>query len=350
MHAIDFFCGGGGMTNGLRQAGINVIAGVDLDSAARDTYQVNNPGATFVNADLNILETTYFEQHFNVARNDDEMIFVGCSPCQFYSIIHSSKVKSRNTKNLLLQFQRFVEYYRPGYVLVENVPGIMTNAETVWHDFLTFLQQHGYDNENHENCDYGIVNMMNYGIGQSRKRFSLIATRLDRRIQLPQHANQIITVRDVIGNFEEYPEIPAGYMDDNHVRFHSTRRLSDINLERLNLVPHDGGTRIAFKDDPRLQLNCYIGRDNSFRDVYGRMFWDRPSPTITTKFLSISNGRFGHPEQNRGISIREGASLQSFPTNYEFITNSITTASRLIGNAVPPTYGRKLGEVITQEI
>ena len=105
---------------------------------------------------------------------------------------------------------------------------------------------------------------------------------------------------------------------------------------------------MSFKDNPELQLKCYAGKDNSFRDVYGRLYWDRPSSTITTKFLSISNGRFGHPEQNRGISIREGASLQSFPNDYNFETDSITTAARLIGNAVPPEYGRRLGQTLLE--
>ena len=111
----------------------------------------------------------------------------------------------------------------------------------------------------------------------------------------------------------------------------------------------NGGTRIAWKDDPELQLPCYIGRDNSFKDVYGRMFWERPSSTITTKFFNISNGRFAHPFEDRAISIREGAVLQSFPKDYVFKTASIATAAKLIGNAVPPEYARRLGELIKEE-
>ena len=152
----------------------------------------------------------------------------------------------------------------------------------------------------------------------------------------------------LIGNEELFPRIQAGTRDADKSRFHSTRSLSDINMRRIQRVHHDGGTRMDFKDDPELQLKCYEGKDNSFRDVYGRMFWNKPSPTITTKFLSISNGRFGHPEQDRGISIREGAALQSFPYEYCFETDSITTAARLIGNAVPPEYGRRLGQTILE--
>lgn len=349
MRAIDFFCGGGGMTNGLIQSGIEVIAGVDLDSDAQATYEANNNGAKFINDDVTKLPLNFFEEKFEVQRNDDEMIFVGCSPCQFYSIICSSKEKSRNTKDLLLYFEKFVDYYRPGYILVENVPGIISNRETILNDFLQKIEALGYGNRENGRCVYDVVNMKNYGVPQNRKRFSLIATRLDRQVHLPEHTNHIMTVQEAIGNEEFYPRIPAGYRDDNLQRCHSTRSLSPINMERIQSVPHNGGTRIAFRDNPHLQLKCYINRDNYFRDVYGRLFWDRPSSTITTKFLSFTNGRFGHPEQDRCISVREGATLQSFPYTYQFVTNSIQTAARLIGNAVPPEYGRRLG-LLLQEV
>ena len=347
MRAIDFFCGGGGMTNGLIQAGINVIAGVDLDAEAKETYEFNNRGAKFVNEDITTLDVHYFEgEPFNVRPNDDEMVFVGCSPCQFYSIIRSKKDKSRKTKDLLLQFYRFIEHYKPGYILVENVPGIMSNKETVLNDFLQKLDNLGYGNKENGKCVYDVVNMKDYGIPQNRRRFSLIATRLDRQVHLPEHENHVMTVREAIGDENNFPRIPAGYRDKDMVRYHSTRSLSPLNLKRIKAVKKNGGNRLIFKDNPELQLKCYIGRDSSFRDVYGRLYWDKPSSTITTKFLSFTNGRFGHPEQNRCISIREGATLQSFPYDYEFKTGSVSTAARLIGNAVPPKYGRRLGELI----
>lgn len=348
MRAIDFFCGGGGMTNGLIQAGINVVAGVDLDPEAKETYEANNAPARFVNADITKLPLDYFEKEFDIHPNDDEMIFVGCSPCQFYSIIRSSKEKSRKTKDLLLYFEKFVEYYKPGYVLVENVPGIMSNKESILNDFLQKLEELGYGNKENGRCVYDVVNMKNYGIPQNRRRFSLIATRLDRQVHLPEHESNIMTVRDAIGDNEFFPIISAGEKDSNTTRFHSAKSLSELNILRLENTPEDGGTRLAYKDNKELIQKCYIGHDNSFSDVYGRLYWDRPSPTITTKFLSISNGRFGHPVQNRGLSIREGATLQSFPFNYEFKTDSLIVAARLIGNAVPPMFARKIGEVINE--
>lgn len=349
MKAIDFFCGGGGMTCGLRQAGIDVIAGVDFDSDAKETYEFNNHGATFVQADINKLPHDYFEKNMNVQRNDDELILVGCSPCQYYSIIRSSKEKSKASKDLLLQFQEFIAYYNPGYVLVENVPGIITNKDTVLPKFLEFLEAHGYGAPNSRTCKYAVINMKDYGIPQSRRRFSLIATRLDREVQLPEKGRSEKTVRDAIGNPQRFAPIVAGHRDDDKKRNHSAINLSPLNLERLERTPHDGGSRLAWSQDKRLQLNCYKGKDKSFCDVYGRISWDRPSPTITTKFLSISNGRFGHPEQNRGLSVREGATLQSFPASYEFKTESLGVAAKLIGNAVPPKYARRLGEIICNQ-
>jgi DNA (cytosine-5)-methyltransferase 1 len=172
---------------------------------------------------------------------------------------------------------------------------------------------------------------------------------LDKTVHLPEHDNHIKTVREAIGDENRFPKIPDGYRDENFVRYHTTRKLAPINIQRIKKVKKNGGTRIAFKDNPDLQLKCYIGKDDSFRDVYGRLYWDKPSSTITTKFLSFTNGRFGHPEQNRCISVREGAELQSFPYQYNFVTKNIQTAARLIGNAVPPEYGRRLG-LLLQEV
>ena len=340
MKAID------GMTCGLRQAGIEVVAGVDFDLDAKETYEANNVGSTFVHADINELERDYFEKNMNVQRNDDDLILVGCSPCQFYSIIRSSKEKSKASKDLLLQFQKFIEYYNPGYVLVENVPGIITNKQTVLYDFLDFLKNNGYGAPDSKTCKYQVINMKDYGIPQSRRRFSLIATRLDREVHLPKKEPEEMTVRDAIGDRRVYRRIEAGHRDTNATRFHSAIQLSEINLERIQHTPRDGGNRLEWKNDRRLQLKCYRGKDHSFCDVYGRIFWDKPSPTITTKFLSYSNGRFGHPEDDRGLSVREGATLQSFPWNYEFKTSRLEVAAKLIGNAVPPKYARKLGEII----
>ena len=337
--AIDFFCGGGGMTCGLRQAGINVVAGVDFDKNAQATYEYNNPGSKFVHTDIRRLRSNYFERHFGIQRNDEHLILVGCSPCQYYSIINTDRTKSELSKTLLMNFARFIEYYNPGYVLVENVPGIVTNKESVFPQFMKKLDRLGY------RVKWEIVDMSHYGVPQSRRRFSLIATRLNREISLPAKDDTILTVNDVLGEKNGFKKIAAGYKDSTSFA-HTTAGLSDVCLRRLAATPHDGGDRLSWKDNPELQLSCYIGKDAYFKDTFGRIWWNKPSPTITTKFFSISNGRFAHPDEDRALSIREGATLQTFPKDYEFKTNSIAAAARIIGNAVPCEYARRLGITI----
>lgn len=343
LKAVDFFCGGGGMTCGLRQAGIDVIAGVDFDKSAKDTYEFNNPGSKFIHTDIKELPLNYFERpEYGIGKDDDNLIFVGCSPCQFYSIINTSRTKSQQSKDLLMSFANFIEYYKPGFVLVENVPGILTNKASIWDKFLHFLDNHGYQNK-----EFKVIDLSYYGVPQSRKRFSMIATRIKNTspIHLPQADNKRQILEDFIGPKNGFCPIPAGYKDSSSFN-HSSAGLDKRNLERLSVTPHNGGSRLCWASRPDLQLRCYIGHDDIFKDNYGRMSWNKPAPTITTKFFNISNGRFAHPEEDRAISIREGATLQTFPLNYDFKTSSLADAAKLIGNAVPCEYARRLGVTI----
>lgn len=324
------------MTYGLRQSGIDVIAGVDAEPLVKKTFEENNPGTAFILADIKRLRSNYFERHFEVRRNDDDLILVGCSPCQYYSVINTERTHSIKTKNLLLSFWRFVEYYRPGFVLVENVPGIESAKDTVLPKFLQKLTAIGYTFKKK------VVDLSYYGVPQSRKRFSLIATRLDVPLSLPAPDEHQSLVEEFIGVANGFPSIPAGH-HDNSPFMHTCSGLNDKSLKRLRLTPHNGGSRLVWANNPELQLKCYEGKDNSFRDNYGRMWWNRPAPTITTKFFSVSSGRFSHPDEDRPISIREGATLQTFPTNYIFYASSIFVAAKMIGNAVPCEYARRLG-------
>lgn len=336
MRAIDFFCGGGGMTYGLRQAGIDVIAGVDFEPSVKETYEENNPGTVFIHSDIKRLRSSYFERHFGIAKNSDDLVLVGCSPCQYYSIINTERTRSKKTKNLLLSFFRFVDYYRPGFVLVENVPGIEYAKDSVLPVFLKRLDGIGY------RVKKEIVDLSYYGVPQSRKRFSLIATRLDVALSMPIPDEVQSNVIDFIGIANGFPPILAGHKDLTGF-MHSCAGLDNKSLRRLRMTKHDGGSRFCWANIPELQLKCYVGKDHSFRDNYGRMWWNRPAPTITTKFFSVSSGRFSHPDEDRPISIREGATLQTFPTTYVFKANSIASAAKMIGNAVPCEYARRLG-------
>ena len=339
LKALDFFCGGGGMSYGMRQAGLRVLAGLDNDESCRETYLKNNPEAGFILADItrcqaSILADTGLETH------DDDLVFIGCSPCQYWSIINTDRNRSKRDTNLLTHFQRFVEHYKPGHVVIENVPGIRRNAEkSRLNVFVNFLQENGYG------YDAGVLNANFYGVPQNRKRFVLIASRVNKNIALPPPDDVGPVVRDFIGTANGFAKISAGHKDETTFR-HSCAGLSETMLKRLALTPKDGGARKSWSARADLQIKTYRGRDDCFRDVYGRMFWNKPAPTITTRFNSLSNGRFGHPEEDRAISLREGAALQTFPHSYAFCPKSLATTARLIGNAVPPELARRIGLVL----
>lgn len=344
LKAIDFFCGGGGMTYGLRQAGINVVAGVDFDLDAKETYEFNNE-SVFIHSDITTLQNDFFEQQYHIKKNDDFLILVGCSPCQYYSIINTNKEKSLKSKDLLKSFVRFVEYYNPGFVLVENVPGIMTNKNSVLPYFLNKLEELGYID-----IKYKIVDMSKYGVPQSRKRFSLMATRLSGiKMQLPEEDCNVAVLKDFLGERNGFPAISAGHKDLTDFN-HTVAGLSPISMKRIMKTRHDGGNRLDWANDQELQLSCFLGKDDIFKDTFGRMWWNKPAPTITTKFFSLSNGRFGHPTENRAISLREGATLQTFPKSYVFKTSSIAATAKLIGNAVPCEYAKRLGKNIIEAL
>jgi len=341
LKAIDFFCSGGGMSYGLQQSGINVIAGIDFDPDCKETYEANIRGAEFILADVEKLKEEALSDRLKVKKNDDNLVFVGCSPCQFWTIIRTDKVKSQKSKNLLHEFHRFVKYYNPGYVVVENVPGILNKAEeSGLNVFVNGLESQGY------NVHYEVVKLNEYGVPETRKRFSLIANRVSEKRLFPESKKLNPTVADFIGKKNGFPEIPAGYKDETGF-MHSAAGLSAINIKRLEMTPKNGGTRHAWAHT-NMQLEAYKkkGKNISFNDTYGRMSWDKPAPTITTKFFSISNGRFAHPEENRAISLREGATLQTFPKDYKFIGSSIAGIARMIGNAVPPLFAQQVGAVI----
>jgi DNA (cytosine-5)-methyltransferase 1 len=339
--AVDFFCSGGGMSYGMQQAGIKIVAGIDSDSTCKDTYISNIKDASFILADVFDLKESDLEQRLSLQRNDDNLILIGCSPCQFWSIINTTREKSQRSKNLMKEFRRFVEYFMPGYVVVENVPGVLRRQEeSGLGDFIIWLQRNGYI------VNSGIHEVSEYGVPQHRKRFTLIANRVTSRFIEPgKSTGKKLTVRDVLGERNGFPKVEAGHKD-NTAFMHTVAGLEDINIKRLKLTEKDGGTRLAYADDPKLAPQCHKYNKDSFRDTYGRMWWDRPSPTITTRFFSISNGRFAHPEEDRGISLREGAVLQSFPKSYIFKTTSIANTARMIGNAVPPKYAEAIGKAI----
>ncbi len=337
LRAVDFFCGGGGMTHGLRMAGIDVLGGVDIASDCKETYEFNNRPSVFVERDVSSLDAESMSDIFGIRRDDRGLVFVGCSPCQYWSKIRTDRTKSERSAFLLKEFERFIGSFLPEFVVLENVPGLRSNPQSYLPRFLDFLKRTGYAFAD------DVIDASRYSVPQHRHRYLLVASRHHRNVALPEGEESVVTVRQVIGEENGFPSIPAGHADDTDF-MHTSSDLSPLNMRRIQMTPLNGGDRLSWKDDPELQLDAYKGRDDIFKDVYGRVRWDTPAPTITTRFNSLSNGRFGHPEEDRALSLREGASLQTFPRHYRFFGSNRNAVARQIGNAVPPLLARHIGD------
>ena len=338
LHAVDFFCGAGGMSYGLSLAGVRVLAGIDNDIECKKTFELNIPNAKFIKHDISTLTAPELGRRLGIKRNDPDLVFVGCSPCQFWSKVRTDKKKSERTAFLLKHFQKFIRYFRPGFIVVENVPGLYSKKEqSILSTFISFIAESGYVWAD------GIVNAHDYGVPQKRMRYLLVATRLSSSINLPaRESGSGKNVASFIGVANGFASIAAGHRDSSEF-LHSAAALSPNNLKRIEATPESGGSRKAWRDNRQLQIEAYKGRDRMFTDVYGRMYWDKPAPTITTRFNSFSNGRFGHPAENRAISLREGATLQTFPKEFKFSGSTQSSIARQIGNAVPPELARRIG-------
>ncbi len=334
LKAIDFFCSGGGMTYGLKKAGIDVIAGIDNDSDVQKTYETNNPDSKFILADVFDLKEKELQHKTEIDKDDDNLIFVGCSPCQYWTIINTDKTNSRDSKDLLKEFHRFVKFYNPGYVVVENVPGLeLRQEESGLKEFVNDLKSRDYT------VTYDVYNLNEYNVPQSRRRFSLIASRIIKEEIEPEKSSKMPKVKHYIGEEKGFYKVEAGFKDKTKFQ-HTVAGLQEKNLQVIKNTPKNGGNSIKKRESYR---------GSGFKDSYSRMSWDKPAPTITTRFYSFSNGRFGHPEEDRAISLREGATLQTFPKDYYFDAKSVSAIARMIGNAVPPEFARRIGQAIIKK-
>ncbi len=334
---IDLFCGIGGLTHGLVKEGFNVLAGFDIDNTCRYAYEENN-NAIFYNEKVEELNADRLKK---IYKNTKIKILVGCAPCQPFS---SYNFKNDDTKKwfLLHHFARLIEEIQPEIVSMENVPQLLNfKKASIFQDFLTILEKNDY------NVAYKIVDCPKYGIPQKRKRLVLLASKLGK-IELIEETHKekesFVTVKDVIGHLAPLNHGEISQSDP----MHRASKLTPINLKRIQQSKPGG----SWKDwDENLRLKCHQKDSGmTYVSVYGRMSWSEPSPTMTTQCNGLGNGRFGHPEQDRAISLREAAILQTFPKDYKFIdpNTPITTRtlSTHIGNAVPV----KLGEVIALSI
>lgn len=335
IEAVDLFCGVGGLTYGLRQAGIDVVAGIDNDETCRYAYETNNE-AEFINADI----TQYSSKEVaKLYAREKTRVLVGCAPCQPFSS-HTFKNKKHDTRwDLLLYFGKFIDEILPEIVSMENVRGIVKTS--VFHQFLGVLKKHHYY------VDYNIVYTPDYGVPQNRYRLVLLASRLGP-IKLPNPTHTKDTYATVGQTIAHLPPIKAGETLEADP-LHKARNLTEINMQRIQQSKPNG----TWRDwDESLLPACYRKKSGqTYMSVYGRMDWNGVAPTITTQFFNYGAGRFGHPTQDRALSLREGALLQTFPPDYDFgEVKSMEAIGRHIGNAVPPLLGEVIGKTIREHV
>ena len=341
----DFFCGCGGTSAGLQKSGMEIVLGLDFDADSAKTYKANFPLAKFIEADINSVSLPTVRNELQISERDT-LVFAGCAPCQPFSKINTLKPKDDSRRKLLQRFGDFIEEFSPDYIIVENVPGLqqIDTKEGPFKDFLNRLELLGYGGSR---CRFEILQCQYFGVPQRRRRLVLVATKHGEVAPWPLKTHgpegfvseSLPTVWEFIG---ELPLLEAGGCCKS-VPDHQCMNLSAKNLQRIIATPAEKG-REAWPDD--LKLECHK-EHSGHTDVYGRLRKHSPAAALTTKCISLSNGRFGHPEQNRALSIREAALLQTFPLDFQFF-GSMGSKARQIGNAVPVSLATQIGLAIIE--
>jgi len=323
--AVDLFCGAGGLSEGLRQAGYNVIGAVEIDALACRTYKLNHQAAKVWEIDITRLTGSAMMETLKLEPGDLDLL-AACPPCEGFSRMRTKNgaLRNRDPRNdLILDTLRIIRSMRPKSIMLENVPGLARNRR-----FAAFCK--GLESLKYY-VRWDILNTADYAVPQRRRRLVLLAS----CVAEPDFATKAAghkTVRDFIGRLAP----PQQSRDPLHnYSSRRTKRIQDL----VSRIPHDGGSRSAL--GRRGQLPCHR-RFEGFWDVYGRMAWDRPAPTITGGCINPSKGRFLHPSQDRAITLREAAMLQTFPKTYRFLLDrGRFSVASLIGNALPPEFIRR---------
>jgi len=320
--AIDLFAGCGGLTLGLKQAGFKVISAIEIESRASETYLLNHPEVNLFKSDIRLVDASELKKQLKLKVGELGLL-AGCPPCQGFS-----RLRTRNKKifelddrnDLIFEFLRFVQVFQPQNIMLENVPALAKDIR--FEKFRGAVESLGYTSI------VRVADASDFGVPQRRKRLILLASKR-RTPLLPETVIIKTTVR------QAFHQIRSCATDALH-------NMKECRSDKVKMiiaaVPINGGSRSSLP--PELILDCHKASDG-FRDVYGRMAWDQVAPTITSGCVNPSKGRFIHPDQNRTISLREAAVLQSFPPEYKFIpSHGKTSIALMIGNALPPEFIR----------
>jgi DNA (cytosine-5)-methyltransferase 1 len=324
LRAIDLFAGAGGMTCGLEDAGFTVIGAVEVDSLAAETYGMNHPNVRVWQDDIRNLDPIGLRAELGLEEGELDLV-AGCPPCQGFSTIttlNGRNVVDDERNDLVLEYARYVRAFRPRAVLMENVPGLAKDARMA--TLVQELEDMGYPVRE----GVRVLNAADFGVPQRRRRLVMLAAHGSVVPFAPALATRS-TVRDAIGGLSA----AGGSGDPLH---DVPENRSDAVRARIAKIPKNGGSRHDL--GPENQLPCHR-RTNGFKDIYGRMAWDKPAPTITGGCHNPSKGRFLHPEANRTITLREAALLQGFSRDYRFsLRRGKLAAAAMIGNALPPAF------------
>lgn len=332
---VDLFCGIGALSHGLMLSGFNIVAGYDIDARCKYAFEKNNK-ADFFTRDVAKLTAEEIQSHYT---GDSPSILAGCAPCQPFST-YKHRYSEDPKWNLVTKFAELAMTIQPDIVTMENVPALLNFKNgSVFKGFCNQLESVGYF------VNWSVAKCEEFGIPQSRRRLVVVAAKSVKVGLLKPIHMKTPSVREAIGALRK---IEAGQTDALD-SLHTSQSLTEINLRRIR-ASKPGGT---WRDWPKdLRANCHrkpSGR--TFSGVYARMAWDKPSPTMTTQCYSYGSGRFGHPEQDRAISLREAAIFQSFPRDYIFLPPeeklSFTEVGRWIGNAVPVKLAEEIGNLLT---
>ena len=334
LKAMDLFCGCGGLTVGLKRAKFSVVGAIEKDPLACEAYRMNHPRTRLFEGDICEIspEAVLSELGLDVGELD---LLAGCPPCQGFSTIRTKNrgaITDEPMNDLVFEFERYVRAMRPRSIMMENVPGLASDLRS--DDVIASLEKLGY------RCDIEVFNAAEFGAPQRRKRMILIgSTEFDPRFASASKRRR--TVRAVIG------KLPSPAVSADPLHNYTSRRSEGVQT-LIEMVPRDGGSRTDLPEE--MQLDCHRKCDG-FKDVYGRMAWDAPSPTITGGCINPSKGRFLHPEEHRAITLREAAMLQGFPANYKLpVKRGRFPLAQLIGNAFPPIFAQKHAAVLREDL